>query len=105
VIPPCPETAPECKAGYEDFDIMACPTVSQSTLYNTQGNKNCKGDPIETVFSNQPCPEAALERKVKHLQTIARSGVIIVQQFPMTRATREHHSQTKQRRKNNYIYI
>ena len=55
---------------------MACPTVSLSTLSSTQGNKDCNGDPIEMLFRNQPCPEAALERKVKHLQKLARSGVI-----------------------------
>ena len=76
MIPPCPEAALERKVGYEDFDIMACPIVSLSTLSSTQGNRDCNDDPIETVFSNQRCPEAALEHKVKHLQTLTRSGII-----------------------------
>ena len=73
----CPEAAPECKVGYENFEIMVCPMVSLSTLSSsTQGNKDCNGDPTEMLFHNQPCPEAALERKVKHRQTLTRSGVI-----------------------------
>jgi len=49
---------------------LLCPVLRATRI------KDCNGDPIKMLFHNQPCPEAALERKVKHLQTLARSGVI-----------------------------
>jgi len=57
VIPPCPEAALERKAGYEDFE-------------------DWNNGPTDTVHDSQPCPEAAPEHKVKHPQTLSKSGVI-----------------------------
>jgi len=57
MIPPCPQAALECKAGYEDFE-------------------DWNDDSTHTMHSSLPYPEAALECKVKYLQTLTRSGVI-----------------------------